>query len=284
MREWRDRGAVRHSPDREGIRLSSQTEADVNNSRRTGELLRDKTAIISGSASPRGIGKATAELFAAHGARTVILDLDGQVCAEVAEEIGEGCIGIGCDIRDRDACSAAVEQAVKAFGSLDILVNNAGVGSGTPILEITPEEFDRVHAVNVRGTFFLSQAVIPVMQSRGGGRIVCLASVAGQRGGGLYGSTHYAASKAGVIGLAQGMARELAPDNILVNVVSPSLIATDGSPNDSPERRTAFETGVPLKRSGTAPEVAGAILFLASDLSGYVTGAVLDVNGGFHIH
>ena len=264
--------------------MSSHPRIDTTHVRRTGELLLGKTAVISGSAAPRGIGKATAELFVAHGAHTVILDLDGQACEAVAEEIGGGSIGIGCDIRNRDACAEAVERTVDAFGRVDILVNNAGVGSGTPILEITPEEFERVHAVNVRGTFFLSQAAIPVMQSRGGGRIVCLASVAGQRGGGLYGSTHYAASKAGIIGLAQGMARELAPSNILVNVVSPSLIATDGSPNDSPERRAAFEKGVPLKRSGTAPEVAGAILFLASDLSGYVTGAVLDVNGGFHIH
>ena len=257
---------------------------DETNVRRTGELLAGRTAIISGGASRRGIGKATAELFAAHGARTAILDLDARACEAVAVEIGGGSIGVGCDIRDHAACVAAVERVVEAFGGLDILVNNAGVGSGAPILEITPEEFDRVHAVNVRGTFFLSQAAIPFMQSRGGGRIVCLASVAGQRGGGLYGSTHYAASKAGVIGLAQGMARELASSNILVNVVSPSLIATDGSPNDSPERRAAFEKGVPLQRSGTAREVAGAVLFLASDLSGYVTGAVLDVNGGFHIH
>ena len=263
--------------------MTSPAESDTTAARRTGELLLGRTAIISGSTSRRGIGKATAELFAAHGARTVILDLERDACEAVAEEIGRGSIGIECDIRDRDACAAAVRKTVDAFGHVDILVNNAGVGSGAAILEITPEEFERVHAVNVRGTFFLSQAVIPVMQSRGGGRIVCLASVAGQRGGGLYGSTHYAASKAGVIGLAQGMARELAPSNILVNVVSPSLIATDGSPNDSPERRAAFETGVPLKRSGTAREVAGAILFLASDLSGYVTGAVLDVNGGFHI-
>ena len=263
--------------------MSSHAE-DETDVRRTGELLAGRTAIISGGASRRGIGKATAELFAAHGARTAILDLDARACEAVAEEIGGGSIGVGCDIRDHSACVAAVERVVGAFGGLDVLVNNAGVGSGAPILDITPEEFDRVHAVNVRGTFFLSQAAIPVMQSRGGGRIVCLASVAGQRGGGLYGSTHYAASKAGVIGLAQGMARELAPSNILVNVVSPSLIATDGSPNDSPERRAAFEKGVPLQRSGTAREVAGAILFLASDLSGYVTGAVLDVNGGFHIH
>ena len=263
--------------------MSSRAE-DETDVRRTGELLAGRTAIISGGASRRGIGKAAAELFAAHGARTAILDLDTRACEAVAEEIGGGSIGVGCDIRDHSACVAAVERVVDAFGGLDILVNNAGVGSGAPILDITPEEFDRVHAVNVRGTFFLSQAAIPIMQSRGGGRIVCLASVAGQRGGGLYGSTHYAASKAGVIGLAQGMARELAPSSILVNVVSPSLIATDGSPNDSPERRAAFEKGVPLQRSGTAREVAGAILFLASDLSGYVTGAVLDVNGGFHIH
>ena len=263
--------------------MSSRAE-DETDVRRTGELLAGRTAIISGGASRRGIGKAAAELFAAHGARTAILDLDTRACEAVAEEVGGGSIGVGCDIRDHSACVAAVERVVGAFGGLDILVNNAGVGSGAPILDITPEEFDRVHAVNVRGTFFLSQAAIPIMQSRGGGRIVCLASVAGQRGGGLYGSTHYAASKAGVIGLAQGMARELAPSNILVNVVSPSLIATDGSPNDSPERRAAFEKGVPLQRSGTAREVAGAILFLASDLSGYVTGAVLDVNGGFHIH
>ena len=263
--------------------MSSHPE-DETDVRRTGELLAGKAAIISGSASRRGIGKAAAELFTAHGARIAILDLDARACEAVAEEIGGGSIGVGCDIRDRTACVAAVDRVVGAFGGLDILVNNAGVGSGVPILEITPEEFDRVHAVNVRGTFFLSQAAIPVMQSRGGGRIVCLASVAGQRGGGLYGSTHYAASKAAVIGLAQGMARELAPSNILVNVVSPSLIATDGSPNDSPARRAAFEKGVPLQRSGTAWEVAGAILFLASGLSGYVTGAVLDVNGGFHIH
>ena len=252
--------------------------------RHTGELLAGRTAIITGGASPRGIGKVTAELFVAHGARTVILDLDGQACAAVAEEIGGESLGFACDIRDKSACERAVKRVVDTFGGPDILVNNAGVSRGTPILDVTPEEFEHVHAVNVRGTFFMSQAVIPVMQSHGGGRVICLASVAGQRGGGLYGSSHYAASKAGVIGLAQGMARELAPSNILVNVVSPSLIATDGSPNDSPERRAAFERDVPLRRSGTAREVAGAILFLASDLSGYVTGAVLDVNGGFHIH
>ena len=252
--------------------------------RQTGRLLAGRTAIITGAASLRGIGKVTAELFVAHGARAAILDLDRQASEAAAAEIGGGSIGVACDIRDKNACERAVNRVIDAFGSLDILVNNAGVSRGTRILDVTPEEFEYVHAVNVRGTFFMSQAVIPTMQSRGGGRIICLASVAGQRGGGLYGSSHYAASKAGIIGLAQGMARELAPSNIFVNVVSPSLIATDGSPNDSPERRAAFERTVPLQRSGTAREVAGAILFLASDLSGYVTGAVLDVNGGFHIH
>ena len=177
--------------------MSSRAEVDTTNVRRTGALLAGRTVVISGSASPRGIGKATAELFAAHGARTAILDLDREACEAVAKEVGGGSIGIGCDIRDKGACNEAVERVVGAFGRVDVLVNNAGVGSGTPILDITPEEFDRVHAVNVRGTLFLSQAVIPVMQSQGGGRIVCLASVAGQRGGGLYGSTHYGGFQGG---------------------------------------------------------------------------------------
>ena len=122
--------------------MASRAEVDTTNVRRTGELLSDRIAVISGSASPRGIGKATAELFAAHGARTVILDLDGEACEAVAAEIGGGSIGIGCDIRDQGACVEAVERVVGAFGRVDVLVNNAGVGSGTPILDITPEEFE----------------------------------------------------------------------------------------------------------------------------------------------
>jgi NAD(P)-dependent dehydrogenase (short-subunit alcohol dehydrogenase family) len=249
-----------------------------------GKLLSGKSVIVTGASSERGIGKATATLFVQHGAHPAILDLDQGTCDGAAAEVGGGCLGIACDVRDRTACENAVRQVVDTFGSVDILVNNAAISRGTRIMDVTPEEYEHVHAVNVRGTFFMSQAVIPHMRARGSGNIICLSSVAGQRGGGLYGSSHYAASKAAVLGLAKAMARELAPDNIRVNAVSPSLINTDGSPHDSPERRAVFEKEVPLRRSGTVREVAGTILYLASDLSAYVTGATIDVNGGFHIH
>ena len=249
-----------------------------------GNLLEGRTAIITGAASERGIGKATAKLFAMHGARVAIVDLDrGQVDAAVKTVPGDH-IGIVCDVTNKAQCAQAVAQAIAAFGRVDILVNNAAVSKGTRILDVTLAEYDLVQDVNVKGTFLMSQAVVPHMRANRSGNIVCLASVAGQRGGGLYGSSHYAASKAGAIGLGKALGRELAADNIRVNVVSPSLIKTDGSPNDSTERRAQFEKDVPLRRSGSVWEVAGAILFAASDLSGYCTGATIDVNGGFHIH
>ncbi len=249
-----------------------------------GKLLEGRTAIITGAASERGIGKATAKLFAMHGARVAIVDLDqGEVNAAVKTVPGNH-IGIVCDVTNKAQCGQAVAQAIAAFERVNILVNNAAVSKGTRILDVTLAEYDLVQDVNVKGTFLMSQAIVPHMRANRSGNIVCLASVAGQRGGGLYGSSHYAASKAGAIGLGKALGRELAADNIRVNVVSPSLIKTDGSPNDSSERRAQFEKDVPLRRSGSVWEVAGAILFAASDLSGYCTGATIDVNGGFHIH
>lgn len=250
-----------------------------------GKLLEGRTAIITGAASERGIGKATAKLFAMHGARVAIVDLDRkQVDAAVKTVAGNNHIGLVCDVTSQGQCSETVAQAIAAFGRVDILVNNAAVSKGTRILDVSLAEYDLVQDVNVKGTFLMSQAIVPHMRSNSAGNIVCLASVAGQRGGGLYGSSHYAASKAGAIGLGKALGRELAADNIRVNIVSPSLIKTDGSPNDSAQRRVQFEQDVPLRRSGSVWEVAGAILFAASDLSGYCTGATIDVNGGFHIH
>ncbi len=248
-----------------------------------GRLLEGRAAIITGAASVNGIGRVTAKLFALHGARVAILDLDADGAARVADELGEGHIGLACNVTDKATCESAVARVLEAFGTVDVLVNNAALAKGTRVMDVGEAEFDLLHDINVKGTLFMSQAVIPTMRARGSGAIVCLASVAGQRGGGLYGSAHYAASKAGVIGLAKGMARELAPDGIRVNTVSPSLIKTNSSPDDSPERRRSFEQDVPIRRSGNVWEVAGTILFAASDLSGYLAGATINVNGGFHM-
>jgi NAD(P)-dependent dehydrogenase (short-subunit alcohol dehydrogenase family) len=153
------------------------------------------------------------------------------------------------------------------------------------LLEIDPESWERVLAVNLRGVLNLSQAVVPHMRSRKSGAIACMSSVSAQRGGGIFGGPHYSAAKAGVLGLAKAMARELGPDKIRVNCVTPGLIQTDitgGKLTD--EMKAEILKGIPLNRLGEAEDVAKAYLFLASDLSSYVTGAVIDVNGGMLIH
>jgi NAD(P)-dependent dehydrogenase (short-subunit alcohol dehydrogenase family) len=248
-------------------------------------LLEGKKAAISGAASPRGIGLATARLFAAHGARVAILDLDEAAAGEAAASLGNAHVGVACDVADRSACERAAAETIGAFGQVDILVNNAGITQPSKIMEIDGEAWDRILDVNLRGVLYLSQAFIPHMRERRSGSIACMSSVSAQRGGGIFGGPHYSAAKAGVLGLAKNMARELGPDGIRVNCVTPGLIQTDitgGKLTD--EMRRDIIKGIPLNRLGTAEDVAGIYLFLASDLSAYVTGAVIDVNGGMLIH
>ena len=248
-------------------------------------LLGGKTAMISGAASPRGIGLATARLFAAQGAHVVILDLDQGQSDEAARSLGEGHIGIACDVADPAACKRAASIAFDRFGHIDVLINNAGITQPLKIMEIDAESWDRVLDVNLRGVLLLSQAVIPHMRERKAGSIACMSSVSAQRGGGIFGGPHYSAAKAGVLGLAKNMARELGPDGIRVNCVTPGLIQTDitgGKLTD--DMRREIIKGIPLNRLGEAEDVAKAYLFLASDLSSYITGAVIDVNGGMLIH
>lgn len=248
-------------------------------------LLKDKIAIISGAASKKGIGLATARLFSEHGCRVAILDRDENLSIEAANSLGDGHIGIECDVSDRDACRRSVNQVIDHFGHVDILINNAGISQPLKIMEIEPANYDAVLNVNLRGTLYLSQAVIPHMQARRQGSIACTSSAAGQRGGGFFGGPHYSASKAGVLGLAKAMARELGVDGIRVNCVTPGLINTDITGNSLSEQRLSeIRNGTFLHRFGDPKEVAGAFLFLASDLSSYVTGAIIDVNGGIHVH
>jgi NAD(P)-dependent dehydrogenase (short-subunit alcohol dehydrogenase family) len=249
-------------------------------------LLDGKVAVISGAASPRGIGLATARLFAQHGARVVILDLDAKAAQEAAGSLGgSGHIGLACDVTDRDACRAAAQKVLAETGQVDVLINNAGITQPLKFMEIEPENWDAVSAVSAKGALFLSQAFVPHMRERKKGSIACTSSVSAQRGGGIFGGPHYSAAKAAVLGLAKAMARELGPDGIRVNCVTPGLHLTDITGGRLTEAMKAeIVKGIPLSRLGTAEDVAGVFLFLASDLSSYVTGAVLDVNGGMLIH
>lgn len=248
-------------------------------------LLANRTAVISGAASARGIGRATAELFAEHGARVAILDIDGDGAAAAAASLGPGHLGIFCDVTNPESCRAAAAAVLDSFGHLDILINNAGITEPLKIMEITPANWQRVLDVNLAGVLHLSQAFIPHMRSRRQGSIACMSSVSAQRGGGIFGGPHYSAAKAGVLGLAKAMARELGPDGIRVNCVTPGLIQTDITGGRlTPEMKEEIRKGIPLCRLGEAIDVARIFLFLASDLSSYVTGAVIDVNGGMLIH
>jgi NAD(P)-dependent dehydrogenase (short-subunit alcohol dehydrogenase family) len=248
-------------------------------------LLENKVCVITGAASARGIGKATARMFAHHGARVVILDLDAGQAEAAAADLGEGHLGLACNVTDRAACQAAADETVARLGRIDVLVNNAGITQPLKLMDVRPENYDAVTDVNLRGTLYMSQAVVPEMRKQSSGSIVCMSSVSAQRGGGIFGGPHYSAAKAGVLGLQKAMARELGADNIRVNSVTPGLIQTDITGDKlTPELKVEIAKGIPLGRLGVADDIANACLFLASDLSVYITGAVIDVNGGMLIH
>ena len=248
-------------------------------------LLKDKVAVITGGAGINGLGFATARRMAAQGARVVIMDLARAEPAAAAARLGEGHLGVVGDVTDKGACESAVAQALEAFARIDILVNNAGITQPVKTLEITGADYDRVLDVSLRGTLYMSQAVLPAMQRQRSGSIVCISSVSAQRGGGIFGGPHYSAAKAGVLGLARAMAREFGGQGIRVNCVTPGLIETDITQGKlSAERKQEIEDSIPLARLGRADDLAGACVFLGSELSAYCTGITLDVNGGMLIH
>jgi NAD(P)-dependent dehydrogenase (short-subunit alcohol dehydrogenase family) len=248
-------------------------------------LLEGKFAVITGAASKRGLGKATARLFAEHGATVAILDLDETAAKAAAADLGPRHVGMACDVTDLEGAQKVFNALIAQWGQIDILVNNAGITQPLKIMDIGPGNYDAVLDVNLRGTLYCSQAVIPHMRERMQGKIVNMSSVSAQRGGGIFGGPHYSAAKAGVLGLTKAMARELAPANIRVNAICPGFIATDITAGLlTPDKLEEIKAGIPMGRAGTADDVAGCALFLASDLSAYVTGSEVDVNGGSLIH
>lgn len=248
-------------------------------------LLKERVALITGGAGPNGLGYATAKLMAFHGAKVVIMDLAQADPAKAAAELGADHLGVVGNVVKKAEVDAAVAQVLERYGRIDILVNNAGITQPRKTVEITESDYDAVLDVSLRGMLLMSQAVIPTMQKQESGSIISMSSVSAQRGGGILGGPHYSAAKAGVLGLTRAMARELGPDNIRVNAITPGLIATDISKGKlSDEQKEAIAQQVPLLRLGAAEDVAGACVFLASDLSAYCTGITLDVNGGMLIH
>jgi NAD(P)-dependent dehydrogenase (short-subunit alcohol dehydrogenase family) len=257
-------------------------------------LLKNKVCVVTGVGSLRSIGFATAALFASHGAKVVALNLavTDDVLAAIENEIAnhagndQSFLAVGCDITDKAQCETAVAAAIDRFGTVDSLVHCAGIVGAQSILEISEQAFSTMISVNLRGTLNICQSILPELLKHGrGGTIVNVASLAAQRGGGLVGGGHYAASKGGMMSLTRTIAREFGPKNIRANIVSPAMIDTgmlDG--NMGEDQVNAIVDTIPLRRTGHAADVAGACLFLASELSAYVTGATIDVNGGIHIH
>jgi NAD(P)-dependent dehydrogenase (short-subunit alcohol dehydrogenase family) len=257
-------------------------------------MLQQKVAIVTGAADPAGIGFAIARTFAQHGARVAILDLSTDACVAAAHSISQSLdghspkshppvLGFGCDIRDVAACRETVARIRSSFGDIDILVNNAGITQPRKLTEITVADYEKVVGTNLFGTLNVSQCVVPHMND--GGSVICVASIAAQRGGGFLGGPHYAASKGGMVSLAKSMARELGPRSIRVNSIAPGIILTNmnATAYDEDSKKEILRT-IPLARFGRPDDVAGACLFLASDFSAYMTGATLDINGGNHIH
>ena len=240
-----------------------------------------RTAIVTGAG--QGIGRAIAERFAQDGANTVVVDRNGDAATATAEAIaaqGYGALGVETDVTDATQVRAMVADAVSRFGGVDILVNNAGILRSTRVVDITPDEWDLVLDVNLKGAFLCSQAVHQSMVERGGGRIVHMASMAG-RATSTLGGAHYSTAKAAVLGFSRHLAREWAKHNITSNAISPGIVDTPmvrGSTDDT--RMAQVLASIPLGRLADPAEIASLVCFLASDEAAYITGANVDIHGG----
>ncbi len=236
-------------------------------------------ALVTGGA--RGIGKAICERLADEGAQLAIVDIMLDVAQATAEEFksrGVNARAYAANVAKPADADATVEQVVKDFGHLDILVNNAGITKDTLLMRMTEEQWDAVIAVNLKGTFNFTKAACRPMMKQRAGKIVNIASVVGRMGN--VGQANYSASKAGVIALAKTTAKEFASRNIQVNAVAPGYIITDMTGKLSEEAQQAFLTVIPAKRGGQPSDVANVVYFLCSPDSDYVTGQVINVDGG----
>lgn len=248
--------------------------------------MRERVAIVTGAGSERGIGKMVAMQLAKKGAIVVVTDINEDGAKNVAAQLrqeGYQALGVEMDVTSKTSVNQSIEAVAQQYERIDILVNNAGISIPTRILGISEKEWDLVLSINLKGVFYCTQAVLPFMIKQGYGRIVNMASVAGKRGGGVFGGAHYSASKAGVFGFSKAVAREMAQNGITVNSVAPGMIDTDIFGEANEKVRESLCSIIPLGRPGKPEEVAAAVAFLASEEASYVTGEEIDVNGGFHM-
>lgn len=241
---------------------------------------KNRAAIVTGAAA--GIGLAIAEAFSEEGAHVALVDMQAEklaaACAKIEKKSGRA-LSVFCNITQSAAVKDMVTQVKETIGRIDILVNNAGIIRRGTIETVTEDDWDQVMAVNLKGAFLCCQAVAPVMKEQGCGTIINVSSIAGKLGD-ITSAPGYGPSKAGMDALTKTLARQLAAYGIRVNAVSPHAIETEMSAQWSAQRRQEIIAAIPLKRLGKPVDVAGAVLFLASDAASFITGEILDVNGG----
>ncbi|BCB20219.1 glucose 1-dehydrogenase [Bosea sp. ANAM02] len=243
--------------------------------------LAGRVALVTGAG--RGIGGAIADALAARGAAVIVNDIDEGLARQRAAALGERALAAPGDASAAADVRRVVEAGIAAFGRIDILVNNAGQDRAVPILELEEEEWDRFMVVNLKSAFLFSKAVLPGMIERGQGRIVCMSSIVAHQGA-MNGGIHYATTKAGMLGFARTLARQMARTGVTVNAIAPGVVDTDLiRTHMKPEMREKVTQAIPMGRLADPAEIGRAVAFLVSDDASYLTGATLDVNGGFWI-
>lgn len=246
------------------------------------ELLKGKTAVITGAT--RGIGKGIVEVFAKNGCNVAFTFASSVEKAKILEnelaQFGVKAKGYQSDASDYEAAQKLVDDVLEEFGQIDIVVNNAGITRDNLLMRMSLEDYEEVIRVNLNSAFNLTKAVTKPMMKQRAGSIINMSSVVGRKGNA--GQANYAASKAGLIGFSKSVALELGSRNIRCNVIAPGFIETEMTENLDPKAVEAWRAGIPLKRGGTPEDIANACLFLASDLSNYITGQVLSVDGGMY--